>query len=293
MKQILDINLGNFPNIISSLRSFQTFNNMANIKSIAFVAFLSLGLISYNPAMGQQTRSPLDFWLTFVELLTTDAVNALTTFQLPPIELPSLPKLPNFQLPNFQLPNIQGGNIQIPNIKLPDLSSLSPLPPLSSLSSLSPLPPLSSLPPLPSLPSLPSLSSLTQSLPAPPTLPDYDAYIKQITQLCKLYRPLAQAFPFPSPFAPMTPARLQTSPVQSWPVPMPAPTPAPMPAPCFKPADPCINGCKPEKVKIIVVDDCDEKNSRSSESFEESDEVGIVVPYTNRGRFQYKKRTNK
>ncbi|CRK93777.1 CLUMA_CG007305, isoform A [Clunio marinus] len=55
---------------------------------------------------------------------------------------------------------------------------------------------------------------------------------------------------------------------------------------------PCANGCKPDKVKIIVIDDCDER--KGSESDEEtSDEVDIIVPYERKGRYNYKKYNKK
>lgn len=234
----------------------QTFNNMANIKSITFFAFLSLGLISNNPAMGQQTRSVLDFWLTFGELLTTDVVNALTSVPIPPIVLPdfSLPALPSVQLPDFHLPNIQIPNIELPIIEVPV--------------------------PTIQVPNV-QVPNVQVPLPASSSSPAFDSYIKYLTQLSKLY----QAGTLPTP-APVTPAPLTPAPV----------TAAPwhfLPAP-VQPTQPCTNGCQPEKVKIIVVEDCDEKASKSSESSEESEEIDIVVPYTNRGRgrFQFNQKTN-
>lgn len=243
MRKILNINLGIFSIVISSLQASQTSNNMANIKSITFFAFLSFGLLTYNPVMGQAaTRSDLDFFLTFAELLTTDIVNGLTSVQLPPIiipDLPTFPQFPSFQFPNFQFPNLNFPDINIPNI---------------------------------SFPGFPNLSGPGAPTPAPQTSPGYDAYIKYLTELYKLYNLPVPSFPTLPPVtaAPVTPAPTQ---------------PPATAAPC--------NGCKPEKVRIIVVDDCDENKSKSSESSEESDEVDIIVPYTNRGRLQHKKKANK
>lgn len=50
--------------------------------------------------------------------------------------------------------------------------------------------------------------------------------------------------------------------------------------------------CDQEKVKIIVINDCDDKKDDSSESCEHSsEEAGIIVPvdpYERRGRYSYK-----
>lgn len=53
---------------------------------------------------------------------------------------------------------------------------------------------------------------------------------------------------------------------------------------------PDCDNCKPDKVKIIVVEDCDEKHEKSSsESCEDSDEVEIAVPYQKRSGYNYRK----
>lgn len=217
---------------------------MASIKSITLIAFLSLGLISNNPVLGQ-TRSTLDFWLTFGELLTTDVINALTsgpppTITIPDFQWPSLPSLPNYQLPKIDVPDI---SISVP-----------------------------SMPSMPSMPPAPA-----QSLPAT-IASDFEAYKKYISQLLQLYhmQNSSPAWQMPPSTAPATPAPVQQAP---WPVSAPVP-----------PTQPCTDGCNPEKVRIVVVEDCDEKHSKSSESCEDSDEVGIVVPYTNRGRYQHMKK---
>lgn len=57
------------------------------------------------------------------------------------------------------------------------------------------------------------------------------------------------------------------------------------PRPTVKP--PC-DDCEPEKVKIIVIDDCDDKKS-SEESSEESNELKVTY---RKGRYNYKKFNN-
>ncbi|CAO1370070.1 unnamed protein product [Diamesa hyperborea] len=56
------------------------------------------------------------------------------------------------------------------------------------------------------------------------------------------------------------------------------------PSPNYPGKPPCDN-CEPEKVKIIVVDDCDDKKS-SEESSEESNEQKVIY---RKGRYNYKK----
>lgn len=181
--------------------------NMANIKSMIVLAFLSLGMVSITPASGQVTRSVVDFWLTFAELLTEDVITRLSSVQLPAIQIP------NIQLP--QIPNIQIPHIQIPNIQIP------------------------SIPDIPAIP-IPYVHSHG---------PDYAPHIHFNTI------PHSHTGPVVPPVT----------------------------------ANP--DGCKPDKVKIIVVEDCDEKH-KSSESCEDSDEVDIVVPYTKRGRYHHHKKSH-
>jgi hypothetical protein len=67
---------------------------MAAFKSIFVFALMGLGMVSYNPAMGQaisNTQSALDFWLTFGELLTEDVVDELSKITLPALALPNIP----------------------------------------------------------------------------------------------------------------------------------------------------------------------------------------------------------
>ena len=81
-----------------------------------------------------------------------------------------------------------------------------------------------------------------------------------------------------------------------WPPVAPSPVPATAapsppkpttPKPCT--TAPTCDNCKPEQVKIIVVDDCDEKSSSSSE---ESREIQVIqVP--RRGRYNYQKNDHK
>lgn len=65
------------------------------------------------------------------------------------------------------------------------------------------------------------------------------------------------------------------------------PTSAP-PAPSTTTRQP--DGCEPEKVRIIVVSDCDDKKPQeSSESSESSEEAHVIVPYQKRGRYHFQK----
>lgn len=88
-----------------------------------------------------------------------------------------------------------------------------------------------------------------------------------------------------APHIHINPASPQSLP---WPFPVPPTIPTLPPVTTARPVE--CDGCKPERVRIVVVDDCDKE--KSSESCEDSDEVDIIVPYTNRGRYQHKKRTN-
>lgn len=48
------------------------------------------------------------------------------------------------------------------------------------------------------------------------------------------------------------------------------------------------DGCEPEKVRIIVVSECDDKKSQeSSESSESSEEAQVIIPYQKRGRYHF------
>jgi hypothetical protein len=189
---------------------------MAIFKSSCFLAFLSFGMVAIQPSMGQQTTlSTLDFWLTFAELLTGDALTELSK-----VELPNL-------VPNIALPNIP--NIVLPNIVFPDID-------LSGLSAPHVAPP--------AVPAAPAPMA-----PAPARQPYY------------VYMP-----PTPAPVAPAI----------SFPT---FPTTTAAPTTTHRP------DCQPEKVRIIVVNDCDKKKPQeSSESSESSEEAQIIVPYQKRGR---------
>lgn len=104
----------------------------------------------------------------------------------------------------------------------------------------------------------PDILSFLKPQPATTSKPDYSAYTDFLAQLYKLYQ-----IPFPS-----------------------ASTAAPTTAPATT-ANP--SGCKPDQVKIIIVDDCDEKHSKSSESWEDSEEDVVLVPHSRYGRRQVKK----
>lgn len=216
---------------------------MANFKSILIIALASFGLVSFNPVMAQNpTRSTLDFWLTFGELLTEDVVDSLSQF--------TLPSLPNIPLPNIQFPPI---NIPIPVPTFPTFPVPIPIPGLACSGT----------------PGTAATTTAAPSVtPTPPTSPQQQQLAIYLYYLYQLYPSLfAQAPPKPTQPAQVTPAPAT-----------PAPATASPPAAC--------DGCKPDKVRIVVVDDCDEK--KSSESCEDSDEV-VVVP---RGRFNRKLRPN-
>lgn len=87
--------------------------------------------------------------------------------------------------------------------------------------------------------------------------------------------------------------------------PSPSPSPSPLPLPIPHPG-PCHNNCgcgsgspnkpcKPERVRIVVVDDCNDKKSSSDESSSGSDEsksqeVDVVVPREGRKTIHYRVR---
>lgn len=48
------------------------------------------------------------------------------------------------------------------------------------------------------------------------------------------------------------------------------------------------DGCQPEKIRIIVVNDCD-KPKESSESSESSEEAQVIIPYQKSGRYHFQK----
>lgn len=214
---------------------------MASIKSIFVFAFLALNMVTYNPTLAQ-TRSTLDFWLTFAELLTEDVVNKIATAQLP--------SLPNFQFPSFPSPPSLP-SIPTPVVNIPDHIEIDI--------------------PIPSFPSLPNQQQL-----------DYNAYLAFLAKLYPGIFPIPQP-PQPTPAPTGAPITLPTFPTLPT---VPTVTVAPT-VPTAAPVTPDPNGCKPDKVKIIVVEDCDEKKSSES-SDEDSDEVDIVVPYPRRGRYQYR-----
>lgn len=108
----MDINTVNFTIKISKLTASEAFNQMANFKTIVFIAFLSVMSTTIQPAMGQVTRSVLDFWLTFGELLATDFVNVITSIQLIPdkIVIPALPSFPHIPSKPATLPPMPAPN---------------------------------------------------------------------------------------------------------------------------------------------------------------------------------------
>lgn len=72
-------------------------------------------------------------------------------------------------------------------------------------------------------------------------------------------------------------------------VPVTVSAPIPTAAPIAVPVSKC-NQCQPEKVRIVVVSDCDhKKDHESSESSESSEEAQILVPYQKRGRYHFQK----
>lgn len=165
---------------------------MANFKVSILFAIFAFGALTYSP-VNAQTKSTLDFWLTFAELLTEDILTKL-------------------------------GSVQVPTISVPTI-------------------------PVPTIPAIPQVQF--------PQFPEFHWPVNSNAA------DKAPQFYFAN----------HQSPTSS----PPAPTPRP-------------DGCQPEKVKIIVIEDCDEKKEESSESCEDdSDEVDIVVPYERKGRYSYRK----
>lgn len=79
--------------------------------------------------------------------------------------------------------------------------------------------------------------------------------------------PMPMSMPMPKPSVPAMPAM---------------PTPAP---PCGTTTPKPCSDCKPEQVRIVVVDDCNDKKSSSESCSEESsEEVDIIVPRERHGR---------
>lgn len=217
---------------------------MASFKSILIIALVSFGIVPFNPVMAQNpTRSTLDFWLTFGELLTEDFVDALSQ-----ITLPSLPSIP---LPNIQFPPI---NIPIPVPSFPTFPVPIPIPGFACSGT-------------PGTAAAATTTAAPAVTPTAPTSPQQQQLSIYLYYLYQLYPSLFAQAP-PSPSQPIQPTQPTAAPLP------PAPVTASPPAVC--------DGCKPDKVRIVVVEDCDEK--KSSESCEDSDEV-VVAP---RGRFNRK-----
>ncbi|KAG5674828.1 hypothetical protein PVAND_004774 [Polypedilum vanderplanki] len=209
------------------------------------------------------TRSPQKFWTLFAQLLTADALKFLANadiFPNPadmmPPAVPANPNPPAAPQPSTTTIFIRGRPFTIPPASDKDAADLA-----NALANIN-------------APADASSNSVAPSQPSAASAP-FDPISEIWNVFLELYGS-PQVKPMPMPQQP-----------SQWPIivgPQPQSPQKPTPAPCSTTPAPCSN-CEPEKVRIVIVDDCNEKKSSESCS-EESDEVDIIVP-RERSRHRY------
>lgn len=247
-------------------------------QKVSFVFALLLA-VAYGQA--PLARTPQDFWVAFAQGLATDVAHyiaGLDLFENPKPPQPTPPAQPK------QTVFIRGRPFTFPITNQAEAAAFA--------AALTNEDPGAVLPILPAGFPLPP-----QAAPAAPSNPAanknfWDAFWDDVW---KTFLQLYGAPQFkPNPAAP-PPAQVVPAPVVPPFMPAPFVGPAPLPplyhthaparpvqpeAPCAKPLPPCKGPeCKPEKVRIVIVDDCSEHKSKSSESCsEESEEIGVIMP---------------
>ncbi|CAG9799010.1 unnamed protein product [Chironomus riparius] len=202
--------------------------------AVSKFSFIFIALIiasNYSPACGQATRTPVDFWLTFGQQLTSNVLNWLLNLDIIPDDL-----LNDISAPSLPAPTPASIN---PNqIRISFVNGQPVILPLNAVVPAAPAP----------------LKPAPQPAPIDPTW--------------QLWKVLFDLHSPPKP-APIIPAPL---PHHNYIV-------ATTPSPCHT-TPKCPGGdCKPEKVRIVVVDDCkNHHESSESRSEESSEEIDVIVP---------------
>lgn len=210
--------------------------------AVSKISFIFIALIfasNYSPACGQAARTPVDFWLTFGQQLTSNVLNWFLNLDLIPDDIVNeltVPPTPAPLNPNPMNPN---------QIRIAIVNGQPVILPANA--------------PAPSVPA--------PVVPAPQPAP---APVDPTWQLWKVLWDL---------YAPQKPAPVQPAPVPNYIIPTTQ-------SPCTTTQKCQGSECKPEKVRIVVVDDCkNKKHSSESCSEESSEEVDVIVPRKKHSRW--------
>jgi hypothetical protein len=205
---------------------------------------------------GQAARSPADFWTTFAEGLTQDVLAWFANADVFPNPAESTSAAP----PKVPCPPV-GSPSQVIYIRGRPFN----FPPTSDKAAAELYAELAGL-------GAPSAAP-TPAQPAAASFDPWNEIYKIFLSLYGVSQPMPQPpapAPAPAPAAPWYPPQSHPQPHR----PTPAPPCSTTPAPCTAP------GCQPEKVRIVIVNDCEEHKSSSESCSEESEEIGVIVPRT-------------
>jgi hypothetical protein len=231
-------------------------------KSSAFFLFLTYFAVS-------SVNSQPDVWLNVARDVSVDFTNFLANFPVPFLDSFQVP--PSLVGPNIVIPSSSAATAPVPRITIVNGQPVLTFEPASSR-------------PIPSSPT-----------PSPALLPNIRDHWDALDHpLLSIYRILNG--PNPGLSAPLR--NLPNLPGQIITIPSPSPSSSlAWPSPPHHHHGPCHSGCgckgpacKPERVRIVVVDDCNDKKKKSSESCSsesKSDEVDVVVPRTGRKTIRY------